>query len=54
MDNIDIKTCADILALCDSRLELLLKYMKDMTMIINALTGDLADVHLALIDMTKK
>lgn len=54
MDNIDIKTCAEILALCDSRLELLLKYIRDMSSIIRALTDDLSDVHLALNDMTEK
>lgn len=54
MDNVDIKTCADILALCDSRLELLLKYMNDMSSIIHTLTDDLSDVHLTLNDMTVK
>ena len=54
MDNVDIKTCSDILALCDSRLELLLKYMTDMNAIITNLTGDLAVVHLSLNDMTEK
>lgn len=54
MENVDIKTCAEILALCDSRLELLLKYMKDINTIIHALTGDLSDVHLTLNDMAEK
>ena len=54
MDNVDIKTCADILALCDSRLELLLKYMDDMKTITHNMIDDLTTVHLSLNDMTEK
>ena len=54
MENVDIKTCADILALCDSRLELLLKYMDDMKTITHNMIDDLTTVHLSLNDMTEK
>ena len=54
MDNVDIKTCTDILALCDSRLELLLKYMDDMKTITHNMIDDLTTVHLSLNDMTEK
>jgi hypothetical protein len=54
MDNVDIKTCAGILALCDSRLELLLKYMDDMKTITRNMIDDLSTVHLSLNDMTEK